>query len=877
MPSTPNLRTFFDRLSRLACFTLLAIALGYAAFDQGGQNPIGWNVSLLILGAGGILYLLAVSRADRPPFVGQMAVWAMLLPPAYVGFQLLPLPLPLLKILSPARARLAESLMPITQTSAFAPISIDPAITAVYLLRTLAYSLTAFLIYEIFRHGWRQRSWAPVIPLIVIAAFEACLGIVQSADGGDVAGTYRSHNHFAGPLEMVLPLAVAYGISLLKSSDQMEALPVSKAIGACASFALAASMLVGLIYSLSKTGFAAGLGGLFAMGALALFSKLKGTGRWLSVAALSVSLILVFVFLPTDQLASAYGYLYSNELASVEGRAPIWSDSRQLLSAYPVFGTGLGTYQTAFLKYQTSYLDLDYTFAHNDYIELASELGAAGYLIFGGLFLTVLIRTIRAAGSADWNTKLLGLGCAGALTAIGIHSLTDFNLYIPANALLLSWIVGIALGIPSRSHPVLSSEDAKEQSSTHPNVIRSLSQWGLRTVPILFGSLLVIYATAWIVFETKYNGDPHMESVFCRFGICGTATVLAAEARDSGRTPPLTSFVEAVKREPAAPHRWCDLGDALLRDGRADEARYCFSNALSLGPEIPPVLLRSANFYHAVREDERALKQGARLLERSDVYQASIFDWYRDQKFSMNDILSRGLPPGPRAARSYLHYWTALGNVSSAKTSWDWILVHQYADVPTAREYINFLFGDNEYQEASTSWARYLGARKNDYRESNWLFNGDFETEPAGVPLDWEIGSVAGQVDSTLDSNVAHTGTHSLRIRFAGTENVSYAATEKTSVPQGRYRFTAYIRTENITTDKGIAFRIFDPLDASLLDARTDQFVGTTGWKKVEQIVRVQRATKLLEVQVLREPSMKFDNRVGGTAWIDTVSLTRIE
>src|SRR5450755_1481551 len=152
--SPPSPRTSLGRFSRLACFTLLASALAYAAFDQGGQASVGWNISLLILGAGAVFYLLAVSPVDRPPFMGQLLGWAVLLPPAYVGFQLVPLPLALLKVLSPARAKLAFSLMPIGQTPAFAPISIDPATTAVYLLRTLAYSLTTLLIYEISSYGW---------------------------------------------------------------------------------------------------------------------------------------------------------------------------------------------------------------------------------------------------------------------------------------------------------------------------------------------------------------------------------------------------------------------------------------------------------------------------------------------------------------------------------------------------------------------------------------------------------------------------------------------------------------------------------------------------------------------------------------------------
>ncbi len=133
-------------------------------------------------------------------------------------------------------------------------------------------------------------------------------------------------------------------------------------------------------------------------------------------------------------------------------------------------------------------------------------------------------------------------------------------------------------------------------------------------------------------------------------------------------------------------------------------------------------------------------------------------------------------------------------------------------------------------------------------------------------------------METVLDSTVAYTGKRSLRIRFAGTENVNYADTwQKTTVPPGNYRFTAFIRTEDITTDKGVAFRIFDPENSSRLDARTEQFIGSTGWRRVEQTVRVPSATKLVEIQVIREPTMKFDNKVSGTAWIDNVSLSRIE
>lgn len=132
-------------------------------------------------------------------------------------------------------------------------------------------------------------------------------------------------------------------------------------------------------------------------------------------------------------------------------------------------------------------------------------------------------------------------------------------------------------------------------------------------------------------------------------------------------------------------------------------------------------------------------------------------------------------------------------------------------------------------------------------------------------------------MESSIDSCVAHTGTHSLRIRFAGTENVNYAqTTQKTSVLPGTYRFTAFIRTENITTNMGVAFRIFDAEDSSRLNVLTDQFVGTRDWTEVEKIIQVPIATQLLGIQVIRQPTIKFDNKVSGTAWIDTIRLARI-
>jgi hypothetical protein len=56
----------------------------------------------------------------------------------------------------------------------------------------------------------------------------------------------------------------------------------------------------------------------------------------------------------------------------------------------------------------------------------------------------------------------------------------------------------------------------------------------------------------------------------------------------------------------------------------------------------------------------------------------------------------------------------------------------------------------------------------------------------------------------------------------------------------------------------------------------TEQLTGTNDWSQLEKTFKVPPDTNLIVVQLCRIPSEKFDNKIGGEAWVDTVSLTRI-
>ncbi|MBZ5584596.1 MAG: Gfo/Idh/MocA family oxidoreductase [Acidobacteriia bacterium] len=97
-----------------------------------------------------------------------------------------------------------------------------------------------------------------------------------------------------------------------------------------------------------------------------------------------------------------------------------------------------------------------HTRAFTDYLQLLLELGAIGFALAVLLGWCVVRQAVRAlAMKPAGDNRYMGLASMGALTAISIHSFTDFNLYIPANAMLLAWIAGLIAGLeflPRRQH-----------------------------------------------------------------------------------------------------------------------------------------------------------------------------------------------------------------------------------------------------------------------------------------------------------------------------------------------------------------------------------------------------------------------------------------
>lgn len=434
----------------------LTLVFGYAVFRYGGVLNQDWYLCLTALGIVYAALRVAPRRVDalpRLPLVVRVLIGGLL---AVVVLQLIPLPVGLVNWITPARAELDRALGEVLGASRFTTLTIVPAETF-RLLLTLAGYVIVFLLAREMGWRWRHSPWIPAVPFIAVGLLEAVLGLVQyyGVRAPLATGTYINRNHYSGLLEMTLPFAVMGGIALLRAGEPARSRrsPAGPAIQASLSFAVAAVILLAILQSLSRMGFIAALGSLFVMGAAALGAGLSGRKRVVPVAVVAVLVIAGFIFLPTDQLIERFATVAATEDISADTRAQIWSDTFEQIVDYPILGCGLGCYESGFYRYKTVAPMNTVDFAHNDYLQLTAELGFVGILILLALAVRLFARATEASGRPPrTEERYLGIACLGSLTAIALHSMVDFNLYIPSNAMLLSWIAGVTEGLAFQSY-----------------------------------------------------------------------------------------------------------------------------------------------------------------------------------------------------------------------------------------------------------------------------------------------------------------------------------------------------------------------------------------------------------------------------------------
>lgn len=251
---------------------------------------------------------------------------------------------------------------------------------------------------------------------------------------GRGSGTYICPNHLAGLLEMVLPIALAYAIvGRLK--------PLTKVILAYAAVAL----LAGIGVTISRAGYVAIAG---ALGVLFLTMLWNRQFR-LPAIGLLVVLVAAGSFFGFRSMKAQFRFW---QLKEVNSRVLFWKSAVSIWQDNFWTGAGPNHYDWRFPEHRHWLSQKRPLYTHSDYLNTLADYGTIGGAIVGvGLFVLTwgvfrswkYVRRTNEIATKPSNRSAAVLGCAIGLFAIALHSAVDFNMHIPANALVAVLLMAV--------------------------------------------------------------------------------------------------------------------------------------------------------------------------------------------------------------------------------------------------------------------------------------------------------------------------------------------------------------------------------------------------------------------------------------------------
>ena len=375
-------------------------------------------------------------------------------------FLCLPLPEYWVARLSPFRQHVLSQAAALLDTpTTWYTLSYRPLDSLAWLVFLLGLVLF-FLILEVhFNH--RRHLKLTVGVLFVLAVLESLYGIVQAlvpnmpvlwathikAYLGDARGTWVNRNHFAGFIEMMLPLCLGFVLSKAWWRDRIhwrELIASNRAHRHLFLLLGLVIMVLALLFSKSRAGIAGTLIGLGTFFWLIRFRiRSSNNAIWASMAILALLVIFFGYQIGIDPIINRF-----LALPSEASRLDFWRDSLSIIAQHPL-GIGPTSLPTVFKVYDVSAQLYDQTVyqLHNDILQILVDTGWVGFISLAGGYIYYMVRSFDRLRRMDVKRNprhfFLAAGALSGLSALTFHSFFDFNLQIPANGIYFVTLLAI--------------------------------------------------------------------------------------------------------------------------------------------------------------------------------------------------------------------------------------------------------------------------------------------------------------------------------------------------------------------------------------------------------------------------------------------------
>ncbi len=314
----------------------------------------------------------------------------------------------------------------------------------------VAYGILCFLVVQTVRRTSQIKFMATAFSIfgVVVALF----GMLQSLSsngklywlrtprsGGWIYGPYVNHNHFAGLMEMLLPIPLVFALS-------RHARGKRRIIAALAAAIMASSIFL----SGSRGGMIAFIGEMIFLVIILTVQRKRPRASfagWSTFGIFAILSVGLLVWIGSGELAKRIATVPSMKQADLSEtmRLQIYRDIFKMIPGHPVLGWGLGTFGDVYPQFRSFYTVFFVDEAHNDYLQLLVEMGGIGFAIMLWFLAIVFRRSTKKL--RNWPTDTNSAVTLAALLGIVgllVHSFVDFNLQVPANAALFYVLCTIA-------------------------------------------------------------------------------------------------------------------------------------------------------------------------------------------------------------------------------------------------------------------------------------------------------------------------------------------------------------------------------------------------------------------------------------------------
>jgi O-antigen ligase len=317
--------------------------------------------------------------------------------------------------------------------------------------------------------------------LILFGAVMGVFGLVQYFSGSrsvywlryaeaSAFGPFFNRDHFAGYMELLIPLPVALIATRYVRGEKRLA------YGIAAMF-----MGVAAIFTLSRGGMISIFAEMIFIVAMSVRrsqtmagdnerGKAQMASATAAVATVLAAIVIGVIWIGAEPVINriATGATNSSDIIKTQTfysvRGEIWENTWTMIRHNPLTGVGLGAYETAYPIYARENGTQGVTAeAHNDYLQILADAGVIG-AILALWFICALFRAIaRGVRSPNPLMAAMAIGGAAGLFGLLVHSLFDFNLHLPSHALvflLLSMVishVGATVDEPVKIAPASGS------------------------------------------------------------------------------------------------------------------------------------------------------------------------------------------------------------------------------------------------------------------------------------------------------------------------------------------------------------------------------------------------------------------------------------